>query len=69
MEIANEVGSVKYQNSVALGALAAFLNSRVKKESLAQAIAENVPEKTMEKNLKAFERGWAHVSAALGLFI
>lgn len=69
MEIAHEVGSVKYQNSVALGALAALLNSRVKKESLAQAIAENVPEKTMEKNLKAFERGWAHVSAALSLLV
>ncbi len=69
MEIAHEVGSVKYQNSVALGALAALLNSRVKKESLALAIAENVPEKTMEKNLKAFERGWALGSAALSLFI
>ena len=65
MEIAHAVGSVKYQNAAALGALAAILYDRIKKESLARAVAENVPEKSLEKNLEAFERGWAHVSAAL----
>lgn len=69
MEIAHELGSVKYQNAVALGALAAILNSRIKKESLAQAVAENVPPKTIEKNIAAFEKGWAHVGAALNLVI
>ena len=69
MEIAHEVGSVKYQNSVALGAMAALLNGRIKKESLALAVVENVPEKTVEKNIEAFERGWAHVSVALNLVI
>ena len=65
MQIAHEAGSVKYQNSAALGALAALLGGRIKKESLARAVAENVPHKTRQKNMDAFERGWAHVSAAL----
>ncbi len=65
MQIAHEVGSVKYQNATALGALAAILYGRIKKESLARAIAENVPEKSLAHNLAAFERGWAHVSAVL----
>ncbi len=65
MQIAHEVGGVKYQNAAALGALAAILDGRIKKESLARAVAENVPEKSMEHNLTAFERGWVHVSAAL----
>ncbi len=65
MQIAHEVGSVKYQNAAALGALAAILYGRIKKESLARAVAENVPEKSLEHNLTAFERGWAHVSAVL----
>ena len=61
MEIAHELGSVKYQNAVALGALAAILNKKIKKESLAQAIADNVPPETLEKNVAAFEKGWAHL--------
>lgn len=65
MEIAHEIGSLKYQNAAAMGALAAILDDRIKKESLALALAENVPEKSREKNLKAFEKGWAHVDAAL----
>lgn len=69
MQIAHEAGSVKYQNAAALGALAAILIDRIKKESLVRAIAENVPEKSLEKNLEAFERGWAHVSTALKLAV
>jgi Pyruvate/2-oxoacid:ferredoxin oxidoreductase gamma subunit len=65
MQIAHEVGSVKFQNAAALGALAAILDGRIKKESLARAVAENVPEKSLAHNLTAFERGWAHVSATL----
>ena len=61
MEIAHEVGSLKYQNSVALGALAALLKSNIHKESLTLAVSENVPQKTMKKNLEAFEKGWAHI--------
>lgn len=61
MEIAHSVGSVKYQNSVVLGALAALLKSMIKKESLKSAVSENVPPKTIEKNLEAFEKGWEHI--------
>ena len=61
MEIAHSMGNVKYQNSAVLGALAALLQSMIKKESLKSAISENVPPKTIEKNLEAFEAGWAHI--------
>ena len=61
MEIAHSVGNVKYQNSAVLGALGALLKSMMKKESLKSAISENVPPKTLEKNMQAFETGWAHI--------
>ncbi len=64
MEIAHSVGNVKYQNSVVLGALAALMKSMIKKESFIAAVAENVPPKTVEKNIEAFERGWAHLVSA-----
>ena len=60
MEIAYSVGNVKYQNSVVLGALGALLKSMIKKESLKSAISENIPPKTLEKNMEAFEAGWAY---------
>jgi 2-oxoglutarate ferredoxin oxidoreductase subunit gamma len=61
MEIAHSVGNVKYQNSAVLGALAALLESMIKKESLKSAVSENVPPETIEKNIEAFEAGWAHI--------
>ncbi len=61
MEIAHSVGNVKYLNSVVLGALAAVMKSIIKKESVKSAVAENVPPKTIEKNLEAFEKGWSHI--------
>ena len=61
MEIAHTVGNVKYQNSAVLGALGALLESMLKKESLKFAVSENVPPKTIEKNIEAFEAGWAHI--------
>jgi 2-oxoglutarate ferredoxin oxidoreductase subunit gamma len=64
MEIAHSVGNVKYLNSVVLGALAALLKSMIKKESLKSAVSENVPPKTIEKNLEAFEKGWTHIMNA-----
>ena len=60
VEIAHSVGNVKYQNSVVLGALGALLKSMIKKESLKSAISENIPPKTLEKNMEAFEAGWAY---------
>jgi 2-oxoglutarate ferredoxin oxidoreductase subunit gamma len=61
MEIAHSIGNVKYQNSAVLGALAALLESILKKESLQSAVSENVPPETIEKNIEAFEAGWAHI--------
>jgi 2-oxoglutarate ferredoxin oxidoreductase subunit gamma len=61
MEIAHSLGNVKYQNSVVLGALAALLESMIKKESLKSAVSENVPSETIERNIEAFEAGWAHI--------
>lgn len=61
MEIAQSVGNIKFQNSAVLGALAALLESMLKKESLILAVSENVPPKTLEKNLEAFEKGWTHI--------
>ena len=61
MEIAHSLGNVKYQNSVVLGALAALLKSMIKIESLKSAVSENVPPETIEKNIAAFEAGWAHI--------
>ncbi len=64
MEIAHSLGNVKYQNSVVLGALAALLKSMIKKKSLKSAVSENVPPETIEKNIEAFEAGWAHIENA-----
>lgn len=61
MEIAHSLGNVKYQNSVVLGALAALLKSMLKKESLKSAVSETVPPETIEKNIEAFEAGWAQI--------
>jgi len=61
MEIAHSLDDVKYQNSVILGALAALLESMIKKESLKLAVSDNVPSKSIEKNMEAFEAGWAHI--------
>ena len=65
MEIAQSIGNIKFQNSVVLGALAALLEAMIKKESLKSAISENVPSKTIEKNIEAFEAGWAHIVNAM----
>ena len=64
MEIAHSVGNIKYQNSVVLGALAALLESMIKKVSLKSAVSENVPPNTIEKNIEAFEAGWACIVTA-----
>ena len=61
MELAYDIGSVKYQNSVTLGALYPLIKNIVKESSLRQALSENVPEKTKVVNLKAFEKGKEYI--------
>jgi 2-oxoglutarate ferredoxin oxidoreductase subunit gamma len=66
MAIAHEIGGVKYQNAVALGALFSLIADVLKESSLRKAIADNVPTKTIDINLKAFERGKSAVRKAQG---
>lgn len=61
MEIAGEIGGVRFQNAVALGALHPLLANMIQEVSLRRAISENVPPETREINLRAFERGIQHV--------
>lgn len=57
MEIAHDMGGVKFQNSVALGALFPLIAHMIKESSIRQAIARNVPPETVEINMEAFKRG------------
>jgi len=56
-EIAYQIGSVKYQNAVAVGALYALISDRISASSLKGALQESVPPKTRKANLAAFEKG------------
>jgi 2-oxoglutarate ferredoxin oxidoreductase subunit gamma len=60
MEIAHEIGGVKFQNSVAMGALYPLITHLIKESSLREAISRNVPPETVEVNLEAFERGMSY---------
>jgi len=57
MEIAHDIGGVKFQNSVALGALYPLIAHMIKESSLRQGISNNVPSETVGINMGAFERG------------
>lgn len=55
--LAQQAGNVRTLNVVMLGALAATGKLPCSNETLKQVIAENVPRKTVDVNLKAFELG------------
>ena len=61
MEIARLSGGVKFQNSVALGALYAIIERMVDEAALRRALSENVPGDTIEMNMTAFEAGKDYV--------
>ena len=63
LEIAHEVGDVKFQNMVALGALFALIADRIAEADLTRAIRDNLPARTMTDNAAAFERGKAYVQS------
>jgi len=63
MELARQIGSVKFQNTVALGALYVLIKEHLNEESLRKAIAESVPRETLEENIKAFGIGLEHMKA------
>jgi len=66
MEIAYDTGGVRFQNSVALGALYPLIAHMIKESSLRQAISGNVPPKTVEINMEAFERGMNYDKESTG---
>jgi 2-oxoglutarate ferredoxin oxidoreductase subunit gamma len=61
-EIALRVGNKKFQNMVALGALAS-LTGVISREALEKAIKDSVPPKTLGQNLEAFKKGNEYVRA------
>jgi 2-oxoglutarate ferredoxin oxidoreductase subunit gamma len=61
-EIAVQVGNKKFQNMVALGALAS-LTGVISPEAFEKAIKDAVPPKTLGQNLEAFKKGNQYVRA------
>ena len=55
MEIAREVGNPRTANTALLGAASTFLN--IPEDIWKDAIAKRVPERYIEVNLKAFQKG------------
>jgi len=54
--IANELGNVRFVNTVMIGKLAAIMGHD--KEKWINAIRQCVPEKTVDMNIEAFEKGY-----------
>lgn len=61
--LAGEAGSVKAVNVVLLGAAAALGFLPFSKELMEKVIAENVPQRFKELNIKAFDAGYAGVGS------
>ena len=59
-EIAIKLGNKKFQNMVALGALAS-LSGVISPGALEKAIKDSVPPKTLVRNLEAFQKGNEYV--------
>jgi len=59
MEIAREIGNMKFQNSVALGALSWLIQDKIAEESIKKALADSLPPKTLDGNSAAFDQGKA----------
>ncbi len=60
-KIAKEAGDIISENMVLLGAAVAIPNFPVNKDLIIQSMKENLPPKSIETNLKAFERGFKEV--------
>jgi len=60
-KIAKEAGNIISENMVLLGAAVATPNFPVDKELIIQSMKENLPTKSIETNLKAFEKGFEEV--------
>lgn len=60
-KIAKEAGSIISENMVLLGAAVATPNFPIEKDLVIRSIKENLPPKSIETNLKAFEMGFEEV--------
>ncbi len=60
-KIAKEAGSIISENMVLLGAAVAIPNFPIEKDLIIQSMKENLPPKSIETNLKAFEMGFREV--------
>ncbi len=60
-KIAKEAGSIISENMVLLGAAVATPNFPIEKDLVIHSIKENLPPKSIETNLKAFEMGFEEV--------
>ncbi|MDD3839290.1 MAG: indolepyruvate oxidoreductase subunit beta [Clostridia bacterium] len=56
LAIASRIGNIKTVNTVLLGVLAKYIN--IEKQKWIDAIKNTVPEKTIDINIEAFERGY-----------
>ena len=57
LKLARESGNVNTENTVFLGCLSALVAFPPEESAIRESIAEAVPKKTIEQNLKAFELG------------
>jgi indolepyruvate ferredoxin oxidoreductase beta subunit len=60
-KIAKEAGSIISENMVLLGAAVATPNFPIEKDLVIQSMKENLPPKSIEMNLRAFEMGFEEV--------
>ncbi len=60
-KIAKEAGNIMSLNMVLLGAAVAIPQFPLRKDVVVEAMKENLPVKTIETNLKAFEKGFEAV--------
>ena len=60
-KIAKEAGSIISENMVLLGAAVATPNFPIEKDLVIQSMKENLPAKSIETNLRAFELGFEEV--------
>jgi len=60
-KMAKEAGNIISENMVLLGAATAVPNFPVSKDLIIQSMKENLPPKSLEINLKAFERGYSQI--------
>ncbi|MDG6226174.1 MAG: indolepyruvate oxidoreductase subunit beta [Candidatus Thermoplasmatota archaeon] len=65
LSIAMEAGEPQAENVVMVGALCALEGSPVSKKAVFSAVADSVPAKTKEVNLRAFDMGYLELSKRL----